>query len=539
MPDLFTTLFPDDRFAVLPNILLRALPFYNTKTSKWIERPDLKSPSKEQEVADFFNRIVEYARDAYEVLEQSIPTQELRQWSAECIDNVMPGGHSSRKPDLFLSAGDEIEWKKVLAAGQVKSEESAFASTERQLRDGAYNCFATQDDLMFHIEVGLVREEFWVAVFDRSGCVQSYRGNIDKNAKYLVRVIVGLALFDRSHLGYDPTVVTLPDGRRTVAVDSITYRIMGTLFISDVLRGRGTVCWHCRPLDAGADEDEEDVDVVIKSLWADQSRLHTEAEFLRRAKGIEGISTLIAEEIVKDGDIPRSTATIRRALRDHDRDEELDAIEERRHHRLVLKPFGVHVEHFTSKKELLSVLKDCVEAHEKLVYERHIMHSDISDNNVMIRARGKPGCLRKGLLIDLDYAAFIDEKRDRTAVAHRTGTLPFMAWEILKMGDEIPHEPRHDLESFLYVLVWICVCYSGPNCLYRKDFDIDQTQIGRWLELEAKLEDIGGAKERIMRIPSSDGAEDKFPKFLDEVFDPYFEDLKPCVCELRKVILGE
>ncbi|TRM60816.1 hypothetical protein BD626DRAFT_632260 [Schizophyllum amplum] len=300
------------------------------------------------------------------------------------------------------------------------------------------------------------------------------------------------------------------------------------------MRGRGTVCWRCRACDAGP----EDEDVVIKSLWADQSRAHTEAEFLRVAQGIEGISTLIAEELVMEGDplMPRSTANIRQALRDHSRDTELVGIEERHQYRLVLKPYALHVENFSSRKELLNVFKDAISAHEQLVYDRRILHSDISDNNVMMRT-GPPGSLRGGLLIDLDYAAFIGEQRDSTSTAHRTGTLPFMAWEILKNGDKIPHEPRHDLESFLYVLILVCICHSGPNRQYRRDFDLPKSRFGRWMDLDAYLSDIGSAKEAVMCLPKN-GLPDEFPAFIDELFDPYFEDLKPCVHELREVILG-
>lgn len=538
MPDLIKTLFPDEAFAIAPKFVLAAMPvsMYDRKTGKWTSRPDFDLQGKEQEVATFFNNIIHVAETCYRLKGKDIPGNETRRWSADCTNNILPGGPTPRKPDLFLiPEGEPQEWKNVLAAGQIKSEAHAIVKIERQLQDSAYNCFATQDDLMSHIEIGLVLDRFWVTVFDRAGCVHSFRGNVDEDASYLVRVIVGLALLDRSRLGYDPSVKTLSDGRRAIAVNDVTYQILETLFISDVLRGRGTVCWHCRPLG----EERDDDDVVIKSLWADQSRLHTEADFLRIAGNIKGISTLVAEEAVMEGDKPRSTTTIRQALCDHDREDEFNAIEVRHHYRLVLKPFGIHVEHFASKKELLSVLKDCIEAHEKLVYERHVLHSDISDNNVMIRAKGEENGLRKGLLIDLDYASLIGQKRNRTAIAHRTGTLPFMAWEILKYGDEIPHEPRHDLESFLYVLIWTCVCYAGPNCTYRKDFDVMQTRLARWLDLTALMSEIGGAKNEIMCFPTKDTVADKFPEFLDEVFDPYFEDLKPCVRELREIIFGE
>ncbi|KAJ7704414.1 hypothetical protein B0H17DRAFT_1039587 [Mycena rosella] len=38
-----------------------------------------------------------------------------------------------------------------------------------------------------------------------------------------------------------------------------------------------------------------------------------------------------------------------------------------------------------------------------------------------------------------------------------------MAIEVLIEGEQWPaHEPRHDLESMLYVLIWIRVHYAGP-----------------------------------------------------------------------------
>ncbi|TRM60819.1 hypothetical protein BD626DRAFT_366701, partial [Schizophyllum amplum] len=536
MPDLLLTLFPDEAFPIRPAILLEAMPENIYHGGRWKNCPDLSKQSMESQTARFFNEIVHYARLVYKRTPgKDLPTNEERRWSAKYIDRIMPGGTTSRKPDLFLKVrNDKSLWKSVLVGGQLKSEEHAFAATERQLQDDAYNCFATQDDLMWHIEVGLVCEEFWLSVFDRSGCVHSARGNIHEDALSFLRILAGLAFLERSRLGYDSSIKTLPDGRRTMEVDGVVYEIIGMLFLSDVMRGRGTVCWHCRALDAGP----EDEDVVIKSLWADQSRAHTEAEFLRAAEGVEGISTLVAEEIVTEGDPPRarSTATIRRALRNHGREAELVGIEERHQYRLVLKPYALHIENFSSKKELLSVLKDAIKAHEQLVYDRRILHSDISDNNVMIRA-DPPGGLRKGLLIDLDYAAFIGEQRDTTSTAHRTGTLPFMAWEILKYGDKIAHEPRHDLESFLYVLIVVCVCHSGPNRQYRQDFDLRKSRIGRWMELDEYMSDIGSAKEAVMCLPK-DGLPDEFQAFIDELFDPYFEDLKPCVHELREVILG-
>jgi len=44
------------------------------------------------------------------------------------------------------------------------------------------------------------------------------------------------------------------------------------------------------------------------------------------------------------------------------------------------------------------------------------------------------------------------------------GTFPFMAVELL-INDEVEHSEKHDLESFFYVLLYICMMCEGPgNC---------------------------------------------------------------------------
>ncbi|KAL7276895.1 hypothetical protein RUND412_000087 [Rhizina undulata] len=84
----------------------------------------------------------------------------------------------------------------------------------------------------------------------------------------------------------------------------------------------------------------------------------------------------------------------------------------------------------------------------------------------------------KGFLIDLDMAVSTDLVGDRKVGHHRTGTLAFMSLNVLKRGQ---HTFRDDLESFLYVLLYICFKWNGPNqpnkeltpidCWSRPDFD--------------------------------------------------------------------
>lgn len=62
-------------------------------------------------------------------------------------------------------------------------------------------------------------------------------------------------------------------------------------------------------------------------------------------------------------------------------------------------------------------------------------------------------------MIDLDYAADVAADTlvcKSTGAPHRTGTLPYMAIDILS-GNHGSHLYHYDVESFLYVLIWSCI----------------------------------------------------------------------------------
>lgn len=81
-------------------------------------------------------------------------------------------------------------------------------------------------------------------------------------------------------------------------------------------------------------------------------------------------------------------------------------------------------------------------------------------NNIMFY-RGKDNRVI-GVLIDFDLAVFVDDQDGRTLHLDRrfrTGTLPFMAMDLLDETDKI-HWVRHDLESVLWVTVWYTARYD-------------------------------------------------------------------------------
>ncbi|KAF8451401.1 hypothetical protein BGX38DRAFT_488982 [Terfezia claveryi] len=143
---------------------------------------------------------------------------------------------------------------------------------------------------------------------------------------------------------------------------------------------------------------------------------------------------------------------------------------------IVTNLVGKKIEKFATEKELLEGMRDAIKCHQSLLQSARILHRDISPNNILLYNPEESDTLAssdlpKGFLIDLDLAKYVGPNTTTPSytlngVRRRTGTMLFMAIEIL-MGTCSRHCWRHDLESFLYVLIWCCV--SGPDGANKAD----------------------------------------------------------------------
>lgn len=118
---------------------------------------------------------------------------------------------------------------------------------------------------------------------------------------------------------------------------------------------------------------------------------------------------------------------------------------------LIISPPGRPVRDFTSILEFLQACLDFLKGHRSLYHDGKILHRDVSENNIIITKAERDGDPR-GMIIDLDLAIELDGRP--SGAKHRTGTMQFMAIEILE-GE--PHTYRHDLESFFYVMLWVMI----------------------------------------------------------------------------------
>ncbi len=181
---------------------------------------------------------------------------------------------------------------------------------------------------------------------------------------------------------------------------------------------------------------------------------------------------------------------------------------------------GRMIKEFQSIKELLTALRDAAKGNRSLFEKAKILHRDISENNIIIADPEKADGFR-GMLIDLDLAI---EDSKRTGGRQMTGTMEFMAIDVLRGAE---HTYRHDLESFFYVLLWMCARRAWERGFQCNTGDRPRRSIlGEWYGSSAA--DAARAKLLDMHLLG-------FIDILDE-FVPAFDCIKPSCRNLRQVL---
>ncbi|KAL7930844.1 kinase-like domain-containing protein [Trichoderma chlorosporum] len=189
---------------------------------------------------------------------------------------------------------------------------------------------------------------------------------------------------------------------------------------------------------------------------------------------------------------------------------------------LVISPAGRVISEFTTAQELLRALRDGIKAHQSLYTVGNILHRDISPNNIIITDPTIADGFQ-GMLIDLDLAKVKDS--EPSGARHQTGTMQFMAIEVLCTTD---HTYRHDLESFFYVLLWMCArqSWSRDKKFAGQEKPPQDSLLRKW-EI-GTFEDIARTKSGDMTVNGLEWIMDQFPESLDAV--------KPLCLKIRKIL---
>ena len=206
------------------------------------------------------------------------------------------------------------------------------------------------------------------------------------------------------------------------------------------------------------------------------------------------------------------------------------------HRRVILRDNGKYIYKASSRVAMLAALEgnitgmrhssdssiqaNCL-GHESLRELTGIIQSDVSVGNLMMNEEeGNPSW--QSFLIDLDLA--IKENREKPSGApSKTGTRAFMAIGAL-YGEE--HSFMHDLESFFWVLFWICIHYNEPN---KESRVVPRFEKWNYEETEELAKLKKGTVDH----------EGDFIKTVEENFTSYYRPLIPWVNRLRKVVFPD
>ncbi|VDC02063.1 unnamed protein product [Peniophora sp. CBMAI 1063] len=127
-------------------------------------------------------------------------------------------------------------------------------------------------------------------------------------------------------------------------------------------------------------------------------------------------------------------------------------------------------------REFIKAFLDIVLGHYIAWANGRIYHRDINLTNTLYRrVAGEV----YGVLDDFDLASNDSRSDEDVERLERTGTLPFMALDLLQarsQNETLPHLYRHDLEAFYWMLIWTC------NCIYdgQEDLEGERAVFRRW-----------------------------------------------------------
>ncbi|PGG99671.1 hypothetical protein AJ79_08445 [Helicocarpus griseus UAMH5409] len=149
-----------------------------------------------------------------------------------------------------------------------------------------------------------------------------------------------------------------------------------------------------------------------------------------------------------------------------------------------------------------------------------MIQCDISPRNLLVNEDEESPSWR-AFLIDLDLAIRV-ERDGFSGARGKTGTRPFMAIGVL-YGEK--HSFMHDLESFFWVLFWICIHYDGPG----KGRVVEHFEEWNYVNTKTLADEKKG-------VVSDEGG---FLRTAEENFTPYYQPLAPWVNRLRRIVFPD
>ncbi|KAH9436058.1 hypothetical protein MCOR02_004967 [Pyricularia oryzae] len=515
--------------------------------------------AKEKEVMEWLYDIIPKLSTFAENYRPNQPTRRHR--SLAQPNKPIHGSTGERKLDVGLvddpQAGKDSKclWSQILVPGELKS--NPFADTPKAWLDlGRYarKVLTAQDTRRFILGFTFCGPFMRLWEFDRLGGIASEKFDINEDGLQFITTILGFLWISEGDLGFDPTIVKAED-QRFIIIDrnGRTERLVidELMARAPCIAGRATTCWKAHP------EGDPQKQLVIKDSWQYTER-EKKGDLLQKAtaKGvvnvaryyhhytvqIHGMDDDIRNNVRKGLEITTATnyrpdrskllpntivpGTSRRGRTSSGTASKrscsaspanVDTLSNRVHRRVILRDYGKSIYKASSRSALLAAVEGCIEGHESLRMAG-FLHRDISINNLMIN-EDIDSLSWPYFLIDLDLGVREPRAAGASGAKDKAGTRAFMAIGAL-LGEQ--HTFMHDLESFFWVLFWICVHYDGPDTgKVISEFD-------QWNYISMDLL----AKEKKGQVSHKRD----FIKFAEENFTPHYQPLVIWVNTLRKAV---
>ncbi|KAI1181733.1 hypothetical protein F5B17DRAFT_243669 [Nemania serpens] len=466
---------------------------------------DAKQDSVLNWLADLVERILLWAQDYKPTTRRPLAQP----------DTPLEGSVARRKLDVGFvddpkaDKAAKYHWSHILVPGELKSNPNDDTASKARLDIARYvkEVFTAQPTRRFVLAFTLCGSWMRLWEFDRLGGIASEKFNINQDGQRFVSIILGFLWMDDEALGFDPTIIK-SEHQQYIEIRQDTK--LERLVLDKAIRsahsivGRATICWKAYL------EGDKSKPFVIKDSWQFPER-DEEGELLQQAthQEITNVARHYYHETVriqaKDDDIrdnvrrglditrasnyrvgrarnlraltveaisrnsstgsKRSSSQTGGALLPPGKRSRSgsasptkhnnEPLPNRIHRRIVLCDYGEPIYKASSRAALLGALEGCIRGHESLYNKAGLLHRDISINNLMVNEGNKESHL-SSFLIDLDLAIEVD-RIEASGAKGITGTRAFMAIGIL-MGDD--HTFMDDLESFFWVLFWICIHYN-------------------------------------------------------------------------------
>ena len=543
---------------------------------RWTDFPD---PPLESQVFDWLDKF-----------QKDFLSDARGQYVRVEVPGELTGGEAPRQLDIFLIRKTRFmensklhDWKDIQVIGEHKSNPNfAFKPLHLQMSRYVREAFIAQPTRRFVHGFTLRGASMELWVFDRSGCFSSGSFDIHEQPQRFIGAIVGYAMMTDEELGLDTFIQWGTEGRFVDIKEFATEQKkrleleMNPFSKRRAIVSRGTSCYRT-----------SDLKNVVKFSWTSTGR-PLEEFYLRKAQEqrVKGIATLIGQSSITSIGEMREGLTITAAQRHqfkhyrgtsstprssfqhsgsrphsgrvpsgkrnlindepkerkksrstthakptHEPAKEQaaetpytpneDPYDDRQFTCLAISPAGRALVEYEDVPELLTALRDAIKAHKSLYIDGGILHRDISESNIIITDPSKADGFA-GMLIDLDLAR--ESEQLPSGVRQHTGTMEFMAIEVLR--GNVRYTYRHDLESFFYVLLWLCA---------RRAWEVHGQQpkseiLKRWYS--GTFPDIASAKASDMTV-IDEGA--GFGRILKE-FHPDFESVKNLCENIRSLL---